>query len=100
MHNYTIKSLLAATMLCACTLAAAQSGHGMQDRGVDGDRYGYTMHNGKRDVFTEGANVLEKRDVYSQGAYGTRTPDPYTDGARTIAGRDRTGVSAPPAHSA
>lgn len=100
MHKYTIKSLLAATMLCACTLAAAQSGQGMQNRGVEADRYGYTMHNGKRDVFTEGANVLEKRDVYSQGAHGTRQVDPYTDGARTVAGFDRTGVSAPPAHSA
>ena len=105
MHNYTIQSLLATTLLCACSLAAAQSGHGMQDRGVPGDRYGYEMHNGKRDVFTEGANAIGKRDVYTDGAYGIHKPDPYTDGARSaatlnLAGLDRTGVSAPPAHSA
>ena len=96
MHNSTLKTLLATTLLCACSLATAQSGQGMQDRGVPADRYGYAMHNGKRDVFTEGANVLEKRDLYTDGAYGTRKPDPYTDGARTTAGLDRTGVSAPP----
>lgn len=105
MHNYTIKSLLATTLLCACTLAAAQSGQGMQDRGVSADRYGYSMHNGKRDVFTEGAHGIRQRDVYTDGAHGSRKPDPYYDGARAasgmnLAGMDRTGVSAPPAHSA
>ncbi len=105
MHNTTLKTLLAATMLCACTLAAAQTGQGMQDRGVPGDRYGYAMHNGKRDVFTEGARGNGQRDVFTDGAYGTRKPDPYTDGARNasplnLAGMDLHGVSQPPAHSA
>lgn len=105
MHNHTMKTLLAATLLCATTLAAAQTGQAMQDRGVPADRYGYAMHNGKRDVFTEGAHGLRQRDVYTDGAYGTRKPDPYTDGARAasalnLAGMDRHGVSAPPAHSA
>lgn len=115
MYHYTIKTLLATTMLCACTLAAAQSGQGMQDRGVPADLYGYSMHNGKRDVYTEGANAIGKRDVYTDGANAIGKRDVYTDGANAIgkrdiytdgahkalaldiAGMDLRGVSAPPA---
>jgi hypothetical protein len=105
MHNYTIKTLLATTMLCACTLATAQTSQGMQDRGVPADRYGYAMHNGTRDVYTEGANAIGKRDVYTDGANALGKRDVYTDGARgtaamNLAGMDLHGVSAPPAHTA
>ena len=37
-------------------------------------------------------------DPYSQGAKAGKA-DPYTDGARTVAGLDRSGVSAAPARS-
>ncbi|MGO4302056.1 hypothetical protein [Cupriavidus sp. RAF12] len=103
MHNNLLKTLLATATLCACSLAVAQ---GLQDRGVPGDRYGYEMHNGRRDPFTDGAHGIRKADPYTDGALGTRKSDPFTDGANsvasgmTLAGMDRTGVSAPPAHSA
>lgn len=76
---------------------------------------------GARDPYTEGArSVADARDPYSSGAHsaqeprsvysdGARQTDPYsdgarqfdlyTDGARTLAGQDRTGVSAEPARS-
>ncbi|MCY0855052.1 hydroxyquinol 1,2-dioxygenase [Cupriavidus sp. D39] len=54
-------------------------------------------HVGARDPYTEGArSVQESRDAYTDGA---RAVDPYIDGARTLAGMDRTGVSADPARS-
>ncbi|MGO4809348.1 hydroxyquinol 1,2-dioxygenase [Cupriavidus sp. 2MCAB6] len=64
-------------------------------------------HAGARDPYTEGArSVQESRDAYTDGARavdpytdGARNVDPFTDGARTLAGMDRTGVSADPARS-
>jgi CDGSH-type Zn-finger protein len=63
------------------------------------------MHIGKRDPYTDGAHGIRQRDPYTDGAHGIRERDPYTDGAHgsagmNLAGLDRTGVSAPPAHSA
>ncbi|NSX16305.1 hypothetical protein HTY52_19645 [Cupriavidus taiwanensis] len=50
---------------------------------VPGDKYGYEFRS--HDAFTDGAR--------------TGKADPYTDGARTVAGLDRSGVSASPARS-
>ncbi|AQV98964.1 hypothetical protein BJN34_34360 [Cupriavidus necator] len=50
---------------------------------VPGDKYGYEFRS--HDVFTEGARA--------------RRFDPFVDGARTVAGLDRSGVSAAPARS-
>ncbi|NUO86718.1 MAG: hypothetical protein HOQ37_11525 [Cupriavidus sp.] len=50
---------------------------------VPGDKYGYEFRS--HDAFTDGAR--------------TGKADPFTDGARTIAGVDRSGVSASPARS-
>ncbi|WP_454738146.1 hypothetical protein [Cupriavidus necator] len=98
MHKNDLKALLATAIsiaaigagALACNAAAAQ---GLNDRGVAADRYGYSMHNGKRDPFTDGARVNDKRD-------------PFTDGANRaaagmeLAGMDRSGVSASPARGA
>ena len=112
MHNNDLKALLATTLsiaalgasLLACGPAAAQ---GMNDQGTEADRYGYNLqHNGKRDPFTEGAHVNGKRDPFTDGAHVNGKRDPFTDGANQpaagmdLAGMDRTGVSAPPAHAA
>jgi hypothetical protein len=68
-------------------------------------------HVGARDPFTDGArSVSDARDPYTEGARsvqeprspyndGARTVDPYYDGARSVAGLDRSGVSADPARS-
>jgi len=105
MHNNMFKALIATTitttLLGASALAVAQPQQGLQDRGVPADRYGYEMHIGKRDPFTDGAHGIRQRDVYTDGANGIRQRDVYTDGARgaagmNLAGMDRTGVSAPP----
>ncbi|MGO4328040.1 hypothetical protein AB4Z48_16195 [Cupriavidus sp. 2TAF22] len=60
--------------------------------------------NEARNVYTDGARgVQEPRSVYTDGARGAlESRSPYTDGADskgasfTLAGMDRTGVSAPP----
>ncbi|WP_432260570.1 hypothetical protein [Cupriavidus sp. TMH.W2] len=111
MHKNALKALLATTLsiaaLGAATLASAPAmAQGLNVRGIDADRYGYNLHNGKRDPFTEGAHVNGKRDPFTDGARINDRRDPFTDGANSaaagtdVAGLDRSGVSAPPAHSA
>ncbi|WP_041681769.1 MULTISPECIES: hypothetical protein [Cupriavidus] len=111
MHKNDLKALLATAIsiaalgagALACNAAAAQ---GLNDRGVAADRDGYSMHNGKRDPFTEGAHVNGKRDPFTDGARVNDKRDPFTDGANRaaagmeLAGMDRSGVSASPAHAA
>ena len=101
MHKNALKALLA-TSLCLAAISAATPAmaQGLNDRGVAADRYGYALHNGKRDPFTDGARVNGQRDPFTDGARANDQRDPYTDGAhRTagleVAGLDRSGVSAP-----
>jgi hypothetical protein len=56
---------------------------------------------GARDPYSDGARtVQDARDVFSEGARAVQDQrSPYYDGAHTIAGMDRTGVSADPARS-
>ncbi len=74
--------------------------------------YGYRVNDarspysdGARDVhrprnpFVDGARVNDQRSPFSDGARAGKF-DPYTDGTHTVAGRDRTGVSAEPGRSA
>lgn len=68
-------------------------------------------HVGARGPYTDGArSVQDARDAFSEGAHAVQEPrspysdgarnfDPYLDGTHTLAGRDRTGVSADPARS-
>ncbi len=108
MHNQTLKALLltAVTLAASAMAGQAAAAQGLQDRGISGDRYGYVMRQGKPDPFTDGANGIRKPDPFADGAHGTRKPDPFTDGANNaaadlnLAGMDRSGVSAPPAHGA
>ncbi|MEC3764173.1 MULTISPECIES: hypothetical protein [Cupriavidus] len=60
---------------------------------VPGDKYGYEFRS--HDAFTDGARA-GKADPFTDGAR-TGKADPFTDGARTVAGLDRSGVSASPA---
>ncbi|RAS05790.1 hypothetical protein [Cupriavidus alkaliphilus] len=74
---------------------------------VAGDKYGYEFRShdaftdgaraGKADPFTDGART-GKADPFTDGAR-TGKADPFTDGARTVAGLDRSGVSAMPGRS-
>jgi len=116
MNTKLLKTLATAAALGACVLASAQANaSGPRDSGFASHVYGYDMHNGKRDPYTEGNNI-GKRDPYSEGAnIGKRDPyseganigkrDPYTEGNRAgapsldLAGRDLTGVSAQPSHA-
>ncbi|CAG9183239.1 hypothetical protein LMG23992_04938 [Cupriavidus laharis] len=107
MHNTTLKALLLTlATLGASVMAGQAAAQGLQDRGISGDRYGYVMRQGKPDPYTDGANVLGKRDPYTDGANALGKRDPFTDGANrpatelNLAGMDRSGVSAPPAHGA
>ncbi|SCU74972.1 conserved exported hypothetical protein [Cupriavidus necator] len=102
------------TLITAATLAAALAGGvaqaaSVQDSTFTGDKYGYTFRTGKFDTFTEGARTgkfdpftegarIGKFDPYTDGARVGKA-DPYTDGARTVAGLDRSGVSAQPSRS-
>ena len=92
----------AKTLITAATLAAALAGGvaqaaSVQDNSSAGDKYGYSYRTGKFDTFTEGART-GKFDPFTEGARVGKT-DPYTDGYRTVAGLDRSGVSAGPARS-
>lgn len=104
MHKNALKALLATTLsLAAVSAATPAMAQGLNDRGVTGDRYGYALHNGKRDPFTDGARVHDKRDPFTDGARVNDQRDPFTDGANRatgleVAGLDRSGVSAAPAH--
>ncbi|MDX6010163.1 hypothetical protein [Cupriavidus necator] len=96
MHKNALKALLATTLsiaaLGAAALASPAMAQGLNDRGVAADRYGYNLHNGKRDPFTDGARVNDRRDPFTDGANRAAA-------AMEVAGMDRSGVSAPPAHS-
>jgi hypothetical protein len=52
-----------------------------------------------RSIRTDGARTLAGLDRTGVSADPARSVDPYLDGARTLAGLDRTGVSADPARS-
>ncbi|WP_265921032.1 hypothetical protein [Cupriavidus nantongensis] len=104
MHKNALKALLATTLsLAAISAATPALAQGLNDRGVAGDRYGYALHNGKRDPFTDGARFNDRRDPFTDGARVNDRRDPFTDGAHRatgleVAGLDRSGVSAAPAH--
>lgn len=51
------------------------------------------------DPYLDGARVTDSRDVYTGGGKVNDKRDVFTDGARTLAGMDTTGVSAPPKRS-
>lgn len=104
MHKNALKALLATSLsLAAISAATPAMAQGLNDRGVAADRYGYALHNGKRDPFTDGARVNDQRDPFTDGARINDRRDPFTDGANRaagleVAGLDRSGVSAAPAH--
>jgi len=90
--------LLAKSLLTAATLAAAFATGAAQAGTVPADKYGYNYR--VRDAYTDGARS-GKFDPFTEGAR-TGKFDPFTEGARasTVAGLDRSGVSAEPARSA
>lgn len=122
--NARIASTLAAAALAAASALATSVSHAadLHVGGKSADPQGYTYHLGKRDPYTDGARVGDKRDPYADGARVGDKRDPFTDGARQgnpdgltervslspgrrsyfsiqLAGRDLTGVSAPPGSS-
>ncbi|WP_420996821.1 hypothetical protein ACKI2N_028805 [Cupriavidus sp. 30B13] len=102
--------LLAKSLLTAATLAAAFATGAAQAGTVPADKYGYNYR--VRDAYTDGART-GKFDSFTEGARAGKA-DPFTEGARTgkfdvftegahgvtVAGLDRSGVSAEPARSA
>jgi len=83
-----------ALLAAAAGAQAASSGVGARDPYTDGAR---AVHDA-RSPFNDGArSVQSPRSPYSDGA---RYVDPFTDGAHSLAGMDRTGVSAEPSRSA
>ncbi|SDD89554.1 hypothetical protein SAMN05216345_12059 [Cupriavidus sp. YR651] len=75
-------SLAALGTVQASTVPADKYGYEFRT-GVPADQYGYEFRT--HDAFTDGART---------GKF-----DPYADGARTVAGLDKVGVSAPPART-
>ncbi|SPK75985.1 conserved exported protein of unknown function (plasmid) [Cupriavidus taiwanensis] len=53
--------------VCVMIFAPAHA-QGPKESSFAGDKYGYSFHQTKADVFTD-------------GAHGVKRPDPYTDGA-------------------
>ncbi|WP_420994160.1 hypothetical protein ACKI2N_009390 [Cupriavidus sp. 30B13] len=92
--------LIAKTVITAATLAAAfvagqAQASGPKDSSIAGDKYGYVFRTDARDAYTDGARSV---DQFTDGARAGKF-DTFTDGARTVAGLDRSGVSATPARS-
>ncbi len=108
MNKTRFTTLVSVAALGVCLLASTQAGAtGPKDSTNAGDKYGYALHNGKRDPFTDGARIGDRRDPFTDGARVGDRRDAFTDGAHgsaaaalNLAGRDLTGVSAPPAHGA
>ncbi|WP_434034358.1 hypothetical protein [Cupriavidus sp. a3] len=97
-----------ALFLSLAALGAAHAASAAEP--LPGDKYGYEFRS--HDVFTDGARTLaaatlpgdkygyefRSHDAFTDGARAGK-PDTYVDGARTVAGLDRSGVSAAPARS-
>ncbi|SPK75972.1 conserved exported protein of unknown function (plasmid) [Cupriavidus taiwanensis] len=118
MKTATLHIILSSFILGASSMALAPAhAQDVQSSAFAGDKYSYTFHAAKRDVFTDGAHGIKQRDPFTDGARTTKSADPFTDGANiqsprdpftdgahgadaaTVAGMDRTGVSAPPGHT-
>ena len=97
MSTNLTKRLVLAVALVAAAAGAQASVVSARDPYSDGAR---TVQD-TRDVFSDGArSVTDARDPYTEGARSVQEPrSPYYDGAHTVAGMDRTGVSADPARS-
>ncbi|MDF3837386.1 hypothetical protein P3W85_31220 [Cupriavidus basilensis] len=108
MNKKLFTTLVSAAAFGLCVLASSQANAtGPKDSTNAGDKYGYNLHNGKRDPFTDGARIGDPRSPFTDGARVNDRRDPFSDGAHgaagstlDLAGRDLTGVSAPPAHGA
>lgn len=120
-----LTALVSAFILGACVMIFAPAyAQDPKESSSAGDKYGYSFHQTKADVFTDGAHGVKRPDPYTDGAsiqsprnpfndgaHASKQADPYTDGAKSsipkamracgslLAGMDRTGVSAPPAHA-
>ncbi|MGO4330911.1 hypothetical protein AB4Z48_13095 [Cupriavidus sp. 2TAF22] len=105
MNKKLFTTLVSAAAFGLCVMASTQaSAQGPKDSTSAGDKYGYNLHNGKRDPFTDGARANDRRDPFTDGARVNDRRDAFTDGAHgaaalDLAGRDLTGVSATPSHS-
>ncbi|MDF3881956.1 hypothetical protein [Cupriavidus basilensis] len=108
MQTALLKTLLSTALVCASamTVLPAQA-TAPRDSTFPGDKYGYDLHQGKRDPFTDGARFDRSRDPFSDGARANGPSAPPADishaasvlpGSIQLAGMDRTGPSAPPGH--
>ncbi|MGO4281021.1 hypothetical protein SAMN05216321_109103 [Cupriavidus sp. OV038] len=102
------KTILSAAALAAAFVTGAAQAAPASNQTGEAYGYGYRVNDarspysdGARDVhrprnpFVDGARVNDQRSPFSDGARAGKF-DPYTDGTHTVAGRDRTGVSAEP----
>ncbi|MBP0620998.1 hypothetical protein [Cupriavidus consociatus] len=122
--NARIASTLAAVAFAAASALTTPLSHAgdVHVGGKSANPHDYIQNHGKRDPYTDGARVGDKRDPYTDGARVGDKRNPFTDGARQgnfevrtegvrlspakrgyfsiqLAGRDLTGVSAPPGTS-
>jgi hypothetical protein len=93
MSKKLFRIFVSTAALSLCVMASSQANAQDQKDGTNAAAsYGYTLHNGKRDPFTDGArSVQDPRDPFTDGAHGAAPFD--------LAGREMTGVSAHPARS-
>jgi hypothetical protein len=96
MENIMTKTarLASALLLSLAALGAAQAASAAEQ--LPGDKYGYNFRTSvPGDKY---GYEFRSHDVFTDGARVGKT-DPYVDGARTVAGLDRSSVSASPARS-
>jgi hypothetical protein len=98
MKTSIVKHLVSVLALAAAAGAAQAAFDPGRVAGQGRDLGTAARHIGERDPFTQGARAGE-RDPFTEGARAGQA-DPYTDGARTLAGLDRSGVSAEPSRAA
>jgi hypothetical protein len=98
MKTSIVKHLVSVLALAAAAGAAQAAFDPARVAGPGRDQGVAARHLGERDPFTEGARAAQP-DPFTEGARASQA-DPFTDGARTVAGLDRSGVSADPARTA
>lgn len=103
MHNNALNTLLAAATLAACAFAGQAGARPLPSSGILADRHDHGTR--KFEPFMDGSHGTRKFEPFMDGSHGTRKFEPFMDGSQRdargldVAGLDRSGVSAPPAHA-
>ncbi|WP_255371405.1 hypothetical protein [Cupriavidus sp. YR651] len=95
MSRKFVTTFFSAAVFAGTFLAGAAHASGPRDSTFAGDKYGYNFRIDTRDVFSDGARA-GRFDTFSEGARDIAPATREINNARSLAGMDRSGVSAEP----